>query len=341
MLDLGEELALLGRGVAVVHEELERGAEDDLVEFLDALAGGVAHRHLDLVTRAVHRGDLGLEESGVAQVGVDAGPDGLGTGAPGPELARGEELLDGKGVQVLEDVGRRDLVEVAVAEGGEGALPDHLGVLAVVELEELGEGQAEVLEVGVVALDVGELELGRGAGALVAALGHAAVAVDVVALVLGGQQAGELPHFHDLLEQLELALLEWRAVGVAEGAAHGGAVGMRGAAELLALMHGEIGVAAHDRTHLDGAILPLTLLVLDLHVGREGLTAHMVGLLVDHVVEIARLLEVHGRRDAGRAAADYADALIPVLVRHIRSPIRNHKHMVNTSWKIIHARSIV
>ena len=186
---------------------------------------------------------------------------------------------------------------------------------------------------------MGELELGRGTGALVAALGHAAVAVHVVALVLGGQKLGELTHLHDLFEQLELALLERRAIGVAEGAAHGGAVGVSGAAELLALMHGEIGVAAHDRAHLDGTVLPLALLVLHLHVRREGLASHVIGLLVDHVVEVARLLEIHGRRGSGRSAAHDADALIPVLVRHIRSPIRNHNHTVNTSWKIIHARS--
>ena len=118
------------------------------------------------------------------QVAVDALPDALGAVVPSPQFAGGKELLDGKGIKILENISRRDLVEVAVAERSERTLPDKLCVLAVIELEELGEGHRKILQVRVLALDVSKLHLGRRAGTLITTLGHTSVTVDIVALVL-------------------------------------------------------------------------------------------------------------------------------------------------------------
>ena len=162
-----------------------------------------------------------------------------------------------------------------------------------------------------------KLKLRRGARSLVAALRHATVAVDVVALVLLVKQARQLVHLHDLLEKVDLPGLERRAVGVHEFATHLGAVLVRCAAELLALVHGKVGVAAHDRAHLDGAVLPLTVGVLDLHERRERLASHVVCPLEDAVVVIAVLLEVHGQRKSRRATTNNADAGVLVHSTHL------------------------
>ena len=188
-------------GVAVLQEELKRRADDQLVKGLLLAA---VHGDVDLLGRATDGRDGAVELGRVLEVVVHALPDGLGAVLPGPELAGGEELPHGKGVEVLEDVSCGNLVKVAVAKRGEGALPDQLGVLAAVLLEELRERHREILEVGVLALDVRELELRRGARTLVATLRNATVAVDVVALVLLVEQARQLVHLHDLLEKVDL-----------------------------------------------------------------------------------------------------------------------------------------
>ena len=143
------------------------------------------------------------------------------------------------------------------------------------------------------------------------------MAVDVVALVLLVEQARQLVHLHDLLEKVNLFGLERRAVGVHELAAHLGTVLMRGAAELLALVDSKVGVAPHDRAHLDGAVLPLAVGVLDLHERREGLAAHVVCALKDAVIVVAALLKVHGQRKPRGATANNADAGVLVHRAHL------------------------
>ena len=177
---LGEQLFLFRAGIAVAEEQLERGADDKLVE----LFGLAVYGDIDLVVFTLDVGDFGVEQSGMLQVAVDALPDALGAVVPSPQFAGGKELLDGEGIKILENISRRDLVEVAVAEGSERTLPDELCVLAVVELEELGEGHRKILQVRVLALDVSKLHLGRRAGTLITTLGHTSVTVDIVALVL-------------------------------------------------------------------------------------------------------------------------------------------------------------
>ena len=243
---------------------------------------------------------------------VHALPDGLGAVLPGPKLAGGQELLHREGVEVLEHIGSRDLVEVAVAEGREGALPDELCILAVVELQELRERHREVLEVRILSLDVGKLELGRRAEALIAALGDSTVSIHVVALVLRGKELRELAHLHDLLEKSKLRLLDRGAIGIREAASHGRAIGMRGSAELLALMHGEVGIAAHDSTHLDGALLLLAVLCRDFHLRRECLAADTSRLLIDRVVVESLLLQIHCHRCSCGTATYDADTLVLV-----------------------------
>lgn len=85
------------------------------------------------------------------------------------------------------------------------------------------------------------------------------------------------------------------------------------AAELFALVNCEVSVAAHDRAHFNGAILPFALCVLDLHHGRECLAADFAGLLIDDIVVIALFLQVHSHARTCGAAADDADALILVF----------------------------
>ena len=319
VLDLAKELALLLRRIAVGRKQLERRADDQLVKLL-LLA--TVHAHVHVVLCAAHGRDLAVEVRGVAQRAVDAGPDGVGAVLPRPEPAGGKELPHGERVQVLQDVRGGNLVEVAIAKARERPLPHKLGVLAVVQLQKLAKRHAQVLQVRVLALDVRQLHLGRRTWPLVAALCHAAVSVDVVALVLGRKQVVELAHLHDLLEQPQLALLDGCAVRVHEAAAHLRAVGVGRVAKLLALVHGKVRVAAHDRAHLDGAVLPLSLAVLHLHERAERLAAHAPAALEDGVVVKPVLLEVHGQREPGGASTHDADPAVPVHWLPLSDPDR-------------------
>ena len=205
VVDLGEELQLVLAGVEVVDHavvvahvavgDVERRGDDDLVILLDLAVDGDE----DLAVAALDLGDLGIDSRRVHDVVVELLPDPLGALLPGPEVDL-DEVHRGLEVEVLEDVGRGDLVEVAVAEGSVGPDPDVLHELAAVLLAELVEGQSQVLEVLVDALDL--LTAGGDGVAVVTAFGDAAVAVDVIALVLGLE---ELAEELDLLFHLEQA----------------------------------------------------------------------------------------------------------------------------------------
>ena len=311
IVDAGEELLLVVAGVEVLdHALLAVGAlvgdvegrgDDDLVVLLDRTVDG----DVDLAILALDLLDVGVEAGWVLEVVVELLPDVLGAVLPGPEVDL-DEVHGGLEVQILQHVGRGDLVKVAVAEGGVGSDPHVLHEVDAVLGAELFEGQSQILEVGVDALDA---LAARGHGiAVVAALGDAAVAVEVIALVLGLQQLTELPDlsFHSEqardLEDVLLGLegLDDVALGVFVVAVELRAV-VGDAAELLHVVHGVVGGHAHDGAHLIAAAL----------VGRRpALAAHAVKTLEDGVVEVTLLFQVHARGQARRAAADDADARI-------------------------------
>ena len=198
-----------------------------------------------------------------------------------------------------------------MAEGGEGSDPDLLDELAAVLLAEFLEGQRQILQVGVDALDL--FPAGSHGKAVVTALGNAAVTVDVIALILGLQQFAELgqlllhlqqPGVADDVAQGSGKGLNDLAVGVLVVAVELGAV-VGDAAELLHIVHGVVRGHAHDGAHL---------IALAVVVGGPALAAHSVRLLKDGVVGIALLLQIHARSQARRAAADDADTHILVHV---------------------------
>ena len=76
---------------------------------------------------------------------------------------------------------------------------------------------------------------------------------------------------------------------------------MGDAAELLHIVHGVVRGHAHDGAHL---------IALAIVAGGPALAADSGGFLKDGVVGIALLLQIHARGQAGRAAADDADAYV-------------------------------
>ena len=237
-------------------------------------------------------------------MGVELLPDVLGALFPGPQVDL-HEVHAGLIIQILQHVAGGDLVEIAVAKGGKRPDPDLLHQRHAVHLAELIEGQRQILQVGVDAL---HLLAARGDGiAVIPTLGDAAVAVDVVALVLGLQQ---------LAEQLELLLhlqhprilddvdegagegLDHVALGVLVVAVQLGTV-VGDAAELLHVVHRVVAWHAHDGAHL---IAPAVVM------GRPALAAHAVLALQNGVVRVALLLQVHTGRQAGGASAHNTDA---------------------------------
>ena len=225
----------------------------------------------------------------------------------GPEIDL-DEVHRGLEVEVLEHVARGDLVKVAVAEGGIRSDPDVLHQLDAVLLAELGEGQGQILEVLVLAGD--GLAARRDGKALVAALGDAAVSVDVVALVLGLQQLAEeldlLLHLQQARDLQDVLLglegLDDLALAVLVVAVELGAV-VRDAAELLHVVHGIVGGNAHDGAHL---------VALAVVLGRPAFAADSRGSLENRVVGIPLLLEIHAGGEARGAAADDGDANVLV-----------------------------
>ena len=312
VVDLGEEGLLLLGGVEVVGQVLERRRDDDLVELLDLAVDGDA----DLAVLPLDLRDIAVQAGLVQEMVVELLPDPLRAVLPGPEVAL-DEVHRGLEVQIFQDVGRRDLVEIAVAEGREGADPDVLHELDAVDLAELVERKGQVLQVGV---DAGDLLALRGDGvAVVAAFGDAAVAVDVVAFIFGLQELAEagdlllhLQQTGDLREVLRgLEGLDDLAVHVLVVAVQLRAV-VGDAAELLDVVDRVVGRDAHDRAHL---VAPPVV------VRGVALAAHMVVPLEDGVILVALLLEVHGRGETRRAAADDTD---PVrYVAHNGDPFLN------------------
>ena len=241
---------------------------------------------------------------------VELLPDVLGALLPGPEVDL-DEVHAGLEVEVLQNVGGGDLVKVAVAEGGEGSDPDLLDQGNAVHLAELLEREREILQVGVLALDL--LAAGGDGVAVVAALGDAAVAVDVIALVLGLQQLAELlelalhlehPGVADDVAERTGKGLDHVALAVLVVAVELGTV-VRDAAELLDVLNGVVGRNAHDGAHLVTAAVV---------VRAPALAADAVVALEDHVVLIALLLEIHAGGEARGAAADDGDANVLVHV---------------------------
>ena len=84
-------------------------------------------------------------------------------------------------------------------------------------------------------------------------------------------------------------------------------------AEFLTLMNCKVSVAAHYRAHLYGAVLPFALGIFNLHFRGKCLTSDSIGFFIDYIVIIPVFFKVHCHACAGRASADYTDALILVF----------------------------
>ena len=322
VVDLGEELLLVVAGVEVLDHALltvgalvgnvERSGDDDLVELLDLAVDGDE----DLAVVALDLLDVAVQTGGVLDMLVELLPDILGAFLPGPEVDL-DEVHAGLIVKILQNIGSGDLVKVAVAEGGERSDPDLLNQRNAVHFAELLEREGQILQVGVHAFD---LLTARSNGiAVVTTLGNAAVAVDVIALVLGLQQLAEL---------LQLALhLEHPGIldDVAERAGKGldhvalsvlvvtvelGAV-VGDAAELFHVMNSIVGGNAHDSAHLIASAVV---------VGAPALAADAVIALEDHIVFVSLFLEIHAGGKTRRAAADDGDANVLV---HVLPPYSN------------------
>ena len=310
VVDLGEEGLLVFTGVEVLDHALltvgalvrnvERGGDDDLVKLLNLAVYGdenLAVFALDLVDAAVQHG-------GVLQVVVQLLPDVLGAVLPGPEVDL-DEVHAGLIVQILQNVSGGNLVKVAVAEGSEGSDPDLLHQGNAVLLAEFLEGQGKVFQIRVHTLDL--LAARRHGITVVAALGDAAVTVEVIALVLGLQQFAE--GFELLLHLEQPGVLDDVSDSAGERLDHLAgtvlvvAVELRAvvgdAAELFHIVHCIVGRNTHDGAHLIAASVVMR---------RPALAADAVETLIDGVVLITLLFQVHTRAQAGRTAADDGDA---------------------------------
>ncbi len=319
VFDLAEELLLVFPGVEIVHHadqavvsvlllrNIERGGNDDLVILFHLAVDG----HIDLSVLSFHLLDDGVQAGRVLKMLVQGLPDELGAVLPGPEVDL-DEVHAGLEIQIFKDIGGRDLVEIAIAEGGEGADPDVLDQFHSVLLAELGKRHCQVLEVGIDAAY--RLSFGAGCGeAFVAALCHAPVAVEVVAFILGLQKLSEflelslhLQETGDLQDVLSgLEGLDDLAQTVLIVAVELGAV-MGDAAEFLHVMHGIIGRNAHDGAHLiTAAVIP----------GRPALAAYPVVLLQDGIVLIPLLLQIHTCGKACGSASDDTDSDVFIHVQ--------------------------
>ena len=238
------------------------------------------------------------------QVVVQLLPDVLGAFLPGPEVDL-DEVHAGLEIQILQDVGRRDLVKIAVAERGEGPDPDLLHQGNAVELAEILERHRQVLQVRVLALYA--LAAGGHGIAVIAAFGHTPVPVEVIALVLGLQQLAEggqlLLHLQQpgVADEIGKGLrkrLNDVAAAVLVIAVQLRAV-VRDAAELFDILHRIVGGDAHDGAHF----IPASVVMR-----APALAAHAVQTLKNRVVFIALLLQIHTGAQTGRAAADNGDA---------------------------------
>ena len=231
-------------------------------------------------------------------------PDVLGAVLPGPEVDL-DEVHAGLVVQVLQNIGGGDLVKVAVAEGGKGPDPDLLHQGNAVLFTEFLERQGQVFQVRVHALDL--LAAGGHGIAVIAALGNAAVAVEVIALVLGLQQFAEGLELLLHLEQPRIA--DDVSDGAGKGLDHlAGAVlvvavelrtVMGDAAELFHIVHRVVGRNTHDGAHLITASVVMR---------RPALSADTVKALIDGVILIALLFQVHTSAQTSGTAADDGDA---------------------------------
>ena len=95
--NLGEQLLFFLSGVAVLQEQFERGADYELVELLHVAVYG----NENLAVLALDSRNFGIEKCGVFEVVVHSLPYRLRTAPPGPQFARGKELLNGERVEIF------------------------------------------------------------------------------------------------------------------------------------------------------------------------------------------------------------------------------------------------
>ena len=145
IIDLGEVFLLVVsrvgivdkavRGSKVAVSAVERSGNYELVVFL----GIAVYRDVYLAVDTLDVGNLAVESCMVLEVIVELLPDVLCAVFPGPQIDF-YEVHAGLEVEVLENVGSRDLIEVAVAEGGVRSDPDVLCKLDTVFGAEIFEG---------------------------------------------------------------------------------------------------------------------------------------------------------------------------------------------------------
>ena len=232
-------------------------------------------------------------------------PDVLGSVLPGPQIDL-DEVHGGLEIQILHDVGRRDLVKVAVSEGGKRSDPDILHQLDAVQLAEFLEGKGQILQIRVDALDL--FSARRNGIAVVASFGNAAVAVHIVAFVFGFKKLAEfldlLLHFQKMRDLRDVFL---RLEGLDDLALLALIVSVElrtvvgDAAEIFDVLYRIIGRNAHNGAHLVAASLVIR---------RVALAAHMIVFFQYRIVFVALLLQIHGSGQSGRASADDTDSFI-------------------------------
>ena len=261
---------------------LERGGDDEFVEDLLFAVDGDG----DFLTIADDLLDLGVEEGRVGDLLVEGLVDGLGAIFPGPEVDV-DEVHHRLEVEVFEDVGGRDFIEIAIAERGERANPDLGDEGDAVDFAEFVEREGEVLEVRVDAFD--GLTSRGDREAFVTAFGDAEVAADVVAFVLGFEQAA---HLLDLALQFEevrdagelfVETVIDAAIEVLVGTVEFRAV-MGDAGEFFDVVNRIVGGNTHDGAHL---------IAFAIMNRRVAFAAHVVGFLINHVILVSLFLEIH------------------------------------------------
>ena len=322
IVDLGEQLLLVLARVKIVHHanksvasvllhrHIQRRRDDHLV----ILFHFAVHSDVDFAVLPLDLRDLAVQAGRVLQMLVQGLPNELRALLPRPEINL-DKVHASLEIEVLEHVGRRDLVKIAIAKGRERSDPDVLHQLDAVDLAELLERQRKVLQVGVYTAD--RLSFGTCCGeALITAFRHAPVAVDVVAFVFGLQKLAEFlelalhleeaRYFGDVL--LGLEGLDDLAHAVLVIAVQLRAV-MRDPAEFLHVVHGVVRRDAHDGAHLIAAAVV---------VRRPALAADTVILLKDRVILVAFLFQVHAGRQACGASADDTDfrVLVHIVLRY-------------------------
>ena len=317
VIDFGEEGLLIVTCVCIINKAIrltsvavsavKRCRHDQLIKLLDFAVDGDKH----FAVLPLNLRDAAVELCSVLQFFVEAFPDVLRSVLPRPEVDV-DKVHRRLEVKILQNIGGWNLVKIAVTKGCEGPDPDILHELTAVLFTEGLEREGQIFQIGVAELN--SLAAGSNRIAVTSALGNTAVAVHIIASVLGFQNLAELLHLALHLEEagnLQDIFFGFERLNHFTGTVFVVSVQFRAvmcdAAEFFHVMHGIVRGHTHNSTHL---------VSLSLVGGRPALAAYAIGLLVDHIVFIALFLEIHARGKACRASADNCHAYIFVHFHH-------------------------